>query len=179
MATADSAKAKIQGLIAQGNAATGNEDKDLTTVVASLIAGFGQGGGESDYGYRVYAAQVTPETDASYLVIQHNLATTDILLAMCAANTLGDIIPTFGATLGKMWCKTGITNNKGADGFSAGYQWDATNNYAKVSAPNTAAYFDKITDDNTFTFNRCSSGTTSFLAGLTYDIIIIAANAGV
>lgn len=45
MATADSVKAKIQGLIDQSNAATGNTDADLTTAVNSLIAGFGQGGG--------------------------------------------------------------------------------------------------------------------------------------
>lgn len=45
MATADSVKAKVQGLIDQSNATTGNSDTDLTSAVNSLIAGFGQGGG--------------------------------------------------------------------------------------------------------------------------------------
>lgn len=46
MATADSVKTKIQGLIDQANAATGGTDADLTNAVGSLIAGYGQGGSE-------------------------------------------------------------------------------------------------------------------------------------
>ncbi len=45
MATADSVKTKLQGLIAKANEATGNTDVDLTTAVNALVAGFGQGGG--------------------------------------------------------------------------------------------------------------------------------------
>ena len=45
MATAESVKGKIQGLIDSANAATGNTDADLSTAVGSLIAGFEQGGG--------------------------------------------------------------------------------------------------------------------------------------
>lgn len=47
MATADNVKAKIQGLIDAANETTGNTDADLTTAIQSLIAGFGQGGGDS------------------------------------------------------------------------------------------------------------------------------------
>ena len=45
MATAESVKGKIQGLIDSANAATGNTDVNLSTAVGTLIAGFGQGGG--------------------------------------------------------------------------------------------------------------------------------------
>lgn len=45
MVTAESVKAKLQGLIATANAATGNADADLTAAVGALVAGFGQGGG--------------------------------------------------------------------------------------------------------------------------------------
>ena len=45
MATAESVKAKLQGLIDAANATTGGVDADLTAAVQSLIAGFGQGGG--------------------------------------------------------------------------------------------------------------------------------------
>jgi hypothetical protein len=45
MATADSVKAKLQGLIDKSNATTGNTDADLTTAVDALVAGYGQGGG--------------------------------------------------------------------------------------------------------------------------------------
>lgn len=45
MATADSVKTKIQGLIARANAATNGSDTNLTTAFDRLIAGFGKGGG--------------------------------------------------------------------------------------------------------------------------------------
>ncbi len=45
MATAESIKAKIQGLIDSANNTTGKADTDMTAAVASLIDGFGQGGG--------------------------------------------------------------------------------------------------------------------------------------
>lgn len=50
MPTAESVKAKLQGLIDQANETTGSGDADLTTAVGSLIAGFGQGGGSMESG---------------------------------------------------------------------------------------------------------------------------------
>ena len=44
MATADSVKAKIQGLISKANAKTGRSDADMTSAVDALISGYGQGG---------------------------------------------------------------------------------------------------------------------------------------
>lgn len=46
MATAESVKQKIQGLISNANNTTGNTDATLTNAVNSLIAGFGTGGGK-------------------------------------------------------------------------------------------------------------------------------------
>lgn len=48
MATAESVKTKIRGLIDSANSTTGNTDADLTTAVDSLIAGYGSGGGGED-----------------------------------------------------------------------------------------------------------------------------------
>ena len=45
MATAESVKAKINNLVAKANTKTNKSDKDLTSAVNSLIAGYGQGGG--------------------------------------------------------------------------------------------------------------------------------------
>lgn len=44
MANIQTIKTKIQGLIDKGNEATGNSDVDLTTVVDSLVDGYGKGG---------------------------------------------------------------------------------------------------------------------------------------
>lgn len=45
MVTADSVKAKIQGLINSSNETTGENDTDLTSAVNRLKEGYGQGGG--------------------------------------------------------------------------------------------------------------------------------------
>lgn len=45
MATADSVKGKIQGLIDTASETTGESDVDLTTAVGRLIQGYGTGGG--------------------------------------------------------------------------------------------------------------------------------------
>ena len=43
MATAESVKAKLQGLIDKANGATGNADTDLTSAVNTLVGGYGKG----------------------------------------------------------------------------------------------------------------------------------------
>lgn len=60
MATAESVKAKLQGLIATANATTGNADADLTTAVNALVAGFGQGGGGGLPGVDVIKGEYIP-----------------------------------------------------------------------------------------------------------------------
>lgn len=78
MATAESVKAKIQGLIDSANTTTGSADADLTTAVGSLIAGFGQGGGGGlPAGITALASGTfTPATDqTSKLAITHGLGT--------------------------------------------------------------------------------------------------------
>lgn len=47
MATLESVKTKMQGLIDTANGATANSDADLTSAINSLVAGFGGGGGAS------------------------------------------------------------------------------------------------------------------------------------
>lgn len=49
MATADSVKAKIQGLINKANETTGQNDATLTEAVNHLKDGYGQGGGGDNY----------------------------------------------------------------------------------------------------------------------------------
>ena len=143
----------------------------------SAIAGIsgGSGGGALN----VYMTKVTPEEDVQSIVVTHNLGTTDILLAACWAETLGGVTPSISnATLGKMWSNTDIVNNRGGFGFCAQYYWSLKNAYAASGSPNASSYWDKITDGNTFEFMRGQSGTATFLAGVTYTVIIVAANKG-
>lgn len=178
MATADSVKAKMQGLIDSANAKTGGNDTALTGAVNTLIAGFGQGGGSSGGTSGIYMAKVTPESDLDNLVIAHNLGTTDILSVAIWAETLGDYIPETAITLHKVWNKTDITTRRGGNGFSIGYSWNVSSAYADSASPNTANYETlTVIDENTIRMPRTVSGTSSmYKAGVTYTVIVVAAN---
>ena len=160
----------VNGIIAEQNAAL----KALKDTLSQKAAG---GSGSSG----IYMAKITPEEDLNTLTITHNLATTDILMVAAWAETLGDIKLTTNNSLAKFWAKTDIVTRRGGNGFSPGYSWSATNTYADPSAPNTAAYENlTINDENTIHLPRTSSGTNNYyLAGLTYTVIVIAANAEV
>lgn len=184
MATADSVKNKIQGLINTANATTGKADTDLTSAVGALIAGFGQGGGgggSSGGGASgIYMAKITPaEYSASDITITHNLGTTDILYVALWAETLGDIVPETNVTLCKFWAKTDINTRRGGNGFSNGYAWVASSNYADPNSPNTAAYETlNVIDENTIKLPRTQSGTgTGICVGVTYTVFVIPVSA--
>lgn len=63
MATIESIKSKIQGLIDTANATTGDTAVDMSSAVNALIAGFGQGGGGSNVKITEYV--VTENADRS------------------------------------------------------------------------------------------------------------------
>lgn len=181
MATADSVKSKLQGLIDSANEKTGGNDTTLTAAMNTLIAGYGSGGGSSGGASGIYMAKITPETDlTANFPITHNLGTTDILLVAVWAETLGDMVLDKKANLHKVWNKTDIVTRRGGNGFSVGYIWGTTNSYADVQSPNAVAYeILTVVDENTISLPRCGSGPNVYLAGLTYTVVVIAANAGV
>lgn len=173
MSTPDTVKAQIQALIASANAATGNADADLTTAVESLVAGYGAASG-------IYMAQITPAEDAADLYVEHNLGTTDILLAVCFAETLGDVSPTFNGTTAKFWAKTDIPRYRGSSTAVGSYDSHFYYRYANGNTlgtyPNSTVYECTVVDENTFYFARAGSAA-KYIAGVTYTVIIMAASA--
>lgn len=181
MSTAETVKAQLNALLNQANDTTGKTDANLTAAIASLAAGFGQGGSGGGSASGIYMAKVTPSEDLADMAIAHNLGTTDILLVACWAETLGDIVPATNASLAKFWAKTDIATQRGGGGFSTGYSWSTTNQYASSSSPNTAKYEKlTVTDENNILLPQCTSGPAyRYPAGVTYTVIVIAANAEV
>ena len=181
MATADGVKSKLQGLIDSANATTGAKDITLTAAMNTLIAGYGSGGGSSGGARGIYMAKITPETDLTVnFTITHNLGTTDILLVAVWAESLGDMVLDRQVNLHKVWNKTDIVTRHGGNGFSVGYMWNTTSSYADTKSPNTANYETlAVVDENTIKLPRCASGQNVYLAGLTYTVVVIAANAEV
>lgn len=75
MATAESVKGKLHGLIQRANQTTGKHDVDMTAAIGSLIAGFGQGGGGGlayDMGEIVFDTDILTSLNVT---IPHNLGT--------------------------------------------------------------------------------------------------------
>lgn len=179
MATADSVKNKIQGLINTANATTGKADTDLTSAVGALIAGFGQGGGGGGGTSGIYMAKVTMAENVGNINVVHNLGTKDILFALCFAEDLDGITPENSNNIvAKAWMNTNINVRYGLNGgFNSMNRYDTENSRADGGVqPNSGSYWDAVVDENTFKFHRGISGYT-YIAGITYTIIIMAKNA--
>lgn len=130
----------------------------------------------------IYMAQVTPETDLDSIKITHNLGTTDILMAACFAETLGDSVPSFNGTLSKFWAKTDIavriSSSENGQNFDTHFFYVTSNQHAQGGVPSNSNYRCSIDDENTFSFTKAAS-SYKYIAGVTYTVIIIAANAEV
>lgn len=134
-------------------------------------------GGSSGGTSGIYMAKITPASDMESLQVTHNLATTDILAAICWAETLGNVTPTFNGALGKFWTKTDIPNNRVGFGFSTHALYNTPSSVAWVGAPLSSAYWDAVVDENTFSFRRAGASAAKYIAGVTYTVIIMAASA--
>ena len=125
----------------------------------------------------IYMAKITPAEDMSSLQVTHNLGTTDILIALCQAETLGDVVPSFGGALGKFWTKTDIPNNRNGVGNSTYSLYNTSNAYATLGTPSSVSYWDEVVDENTFRFKQAGNAAAKYIAGVTYTVIIMAASA--
>lgn len=114
MATADRVKEKLQSLIGQANATTGNTDADMTAAVSALIAGFGQGAGN--------AVQIGQETPAPsfinlfYALEQGTAVTGTFTLASALSGETLIFSSGLPALNGIMLVNTDRTTSLGAEG---------------------------------------------------------------
>lgn len=156
---------------------TGSTEKLTLEGMATAITGLNVGSGGAS---GIYMAQVTPAENVTNIRVQHNLGTTDILLAACWAESLGAVTPENGQGLAHIWAKTDVPNRRRGNGHQSQIVYDATNNRAGDAAvPSSSAYWDRAVDENTFLFNPPGYSTSTYVAGVTYTIVIVAANAEV
>lgn len=107
MPTAEKNKAALEGLIAKANAATGGADTTVTDAVDTLIAGFGQGGGEearkglfylTDYvdGYPTTLIYNCPDTKTMPSIFTQNVNFNGQLLQFIKRVVMPDTVTTIG-----------------------------------------------------------------------------------
>lgn len=87
MATADSVKAKLAGLISKANGVTGRADATVTEAVDALIAGFGQG----SQGPAVQTGSFIPSENLTEIVLAVNGACTNLVLWRVSQELPGDL----------------------------------------------------------------------------------------
>ena len=179
MATAENVKQKIQGLISNANNTTGNTDATLSNAVASLIAGFGTGGGEGlkyDMGEFVLDADVKA-LDPS---LPHNLGEipefilvwTDDFAGLSEGNPAAQ-----QCNLGYIWLKnltgmlqrltTAITN----DSLTVNFNLLDGEYRIVAAAPNSAVYSTKQPTAEYFGLNQLSA-SNYWRAGVTYKYFV-------
>ena len=174
MATAESVKQKIQGLISNANNTTGNTDATLTNAVKSLIAGFGTGGGEGlkyDMGEFVLDADVK-NLDPS---LPHNLGEipefilvwTDDFAGLSEGNPAAQ-----QCNLGYVWLKnlTGmlqrLTTAVTGDSLTVDFHLSGGEYRIQPIAPNSAVYLAEQPTAEYFGLNQ-TGGSYYWRAGVT------------
>ena len=179
MATAESVKQKIQGLISNANNTTGNTDATLTNAVASLIAGFGTGGGEGlkyDMGEFVLDADVK----SLDLSLPHNLGEipefilvwTDDFAGLSEANPAEQ-----QCNLGYIWLKnlTGmlqrLTTSATGDSLTVNFNLMSGDYRIQPIAPNSAVYLAEQPTAEYFGLNQIG-GNNYWRAGVTYKYFV-------
>lgn len=181
MATAESVKQKIQGLISNANNTTGNTDATLTDAVNSLIAGFGTGGGE---GLKYDMGEFVLDADEKFLnpSLPHNLGEipefilvwTDDFAGLSEENPAGQ-----QCNLGYIWLKnlTGMLQRLTAAAAGAGdslivnFNLNSGDYRIQPIVPNSYVYLAKQPTAEYFGLNQFS-GTFYWRAGVTYKYFV-------
>lgn len=179
MATAESVKQKIQGLISNANNTTGNTDATLTNAVASLIAGFGTGGGEGlsyDMGEFVLDADVKG-LDPS---LPHNLGEIPEFILVWTEDFAGlsEGNPAEQqCNLGYIWLKnlTGmlqrLTTAAAGDSFTVNFHLLSGEYRIVIVVPNSISYLTKQPTAEYFGLNQLSA-SCYWRAGVTYKYFV-------
>lgn len=154
---------------------TGGTSPLTLDQMATAIAGIQTGGGGTN---GIYMAEVTLAANSGWVPIDHNLGTTDILLACMWAETLGDIVPESGLCLGSFWTKTDIPNRRTSTGGNQTCaNWDGTNGYLNFTYPSSGTYWTAMYNENRVIFKGGGSAAAKYVAGVTYTVLIVAASA--
>ena len=171
MATAESVKAKLQGLIDTANATTGGIDADLTAAVQSLIAGFGQGGGTGNL--TVVSGTFTPAENTNDCRIT-GLAGSPSAFALAPAFSAQEAYNGVAKLLGFIWVR-GVwaifrTNAGGTSGAADGWSMFSLESFTIHEDDYKPTSGQVVVLKTGFLANR---GGYFFRAGLTYNWVAI------
>lgn len=181
MATADSVKAKMQGLIDSANAKTGGNDTTLTAAVNALIAGFGSGGGTGlayDMGEFVLEADTIAGKNT---YISHNLGEKPGFILVWTDDYVGVTNPdeNYATALGFVWfnqimgLENWLTSSKKSEGTTVNFTQSKGGTDMNVVKPTSGIYTLKSDGVSAESFMLVKIGnTTYYRAGTTYKYFV-------
>lgn len=181
MATADSVKAKMQGLIDSANAKTGGNDTTLTAAVNALIAGFGSGGGT---GLAYDMGEFVPEADTiagPNTYISHNLGEKPGFILVWTDDYVGVTNPdeTNTTALGFVWfnqimgLENWLTTSVKSEGTTVNFTQSKATGGMNVVKPTSGAYTLKSDGVSAESFMLVKIGNNIYYrAGTTYKYFV-------
>lgn len=156
MVTAESVKAKLQGLIGKANGVTGRSDGTLTQAVAALIAGFGQGG------TAVQTGSFTPAENLTGIALPVEGACSNVALWRVSTELPGEvrILQRF----------IGLDLSKAGPGLSCWHTWASNGSGTTLNAATYGDDFVPVITDGqlVLSFNPGAYGLGYLAAGYEY-----------
>lgn len=181
MSTAETVKAQLNALLNQANDTTGKTDANLTAAIASLVAGFGQGGSGGGLAYDMGEFVLEADTIGGATYISHNLGEKPGFILVWTDDYVGVTNPdeVYATSLGFVWFNQimGLENYFSTTSKGEGTTVNFTQSKAKdgmnVVKPTSRSYAIKSDQVSAESFFLVKIGnTTYYRGGTTYKYFV-------
>ena len=180
MSTTETVKAQLNALLNQANNTTGKTDANLTAAIASLVAGFGQGGSGGGLAYDM--GEFVLEADTMGLIyISHNLGEKPGFILVWTDDYGGVTNPdtSYGTSLGFVWfdqimgLENWLTSNRKGEGTTVNFMQNKAADGMNVMKPTSRTYTLTSEQVSSESFKLTKISPSSYWrAGTTYKYFV-------
>ena len=182
MSTAESVKAQLNALLNQANDTTGKTDTNLTAAIASLVAGFGQGGSGGGLAYDMGEFVLDSDSNAaSSIYISHNLGEKPGFILVWTDDYVGITNPdeAYATALGFVWfnqimgLENWFTSSAKGEGTTVNFAQNKATDGMNVVKPTSGTYTLKSEEVSAESFALVKmSIRTYYRGGTTYKYFV-------
>ena len=180
MSTAETVKAQLNALLNQANNTTGKTDTDLTAAIASLAAGFGQGGSGGGLAYDMGEFVLEADT-IGWTYISHNLGGKPGFILVWTDDYVGVTNPdtNYDTSLGLVWfdqimgLENWFTTSAKGEGTTVNFMQKKAKDGMSVVKPTSRTYTltsEKVSSESFILLKIASS--SYWRAGTTYKYFV-------
>ena len=182
MSTAETVKAQLNALLNQANDTTGKTDANLTAAIASLAAGFGQGGSGGGLAYDMGEFVLESDSNAANAIyISHNFREKPGFILVWTDDYVGVTNPdkTHATALGFVWfnqimgLENWLTTSAKGEGTTVNFVQNKATDGMNVVKPTSRAYTIKSNSVSAESFPLVKIGnSTYYRGGTTYKYFV-------